>query len=333
MNPVLQSLPILVLYPHSRCNCRCVMCDIWKTEKAEEIGPEELNRHLDDIEHLRVEWIVFSGGEPLMHSDLFRLSTAARARGIRTTLLSTGLLLSRYSRRIAESIDDVIVSLDGPADVHDAIRRVAGAYTQMSLGVSSLGPAFPVSARCTVQRGNFTRLRETVAAARALQLRSISFLAADLHSTAFNRPEGWPPDRQAMVAPPLEEISRLEFEVEALIDQEDGQGFVVETPDRLRRIVRHFRAYHGITGEVAPRCNAPWVSSVLESDGTVRPCFFHPPIGNAKTEGLAAVLNGPRAIAFRSALRIEENPVCRRCVCSLYRPPAQTADEAGTTNT
>ena len=333
MNPVLDSLPILVLYPHSRCNCRCVMCDIWKTDTAEEIGDAELDRHLDEIAGLRVEWIVFSGGEPLMHSDLFRLANVARDRGIRTTMLTTGLLLSRHARRIVESIDDVIISLDGPPDVHDAIRRVPGAYRQMSAGVCALGSEFPVSARCTVQRGNLARLRETVEAARDLSLRSISFLAADVSSTAFNRSEAWSAKRQAMVAPAADEIPKLEAEIEALIDQESGKGFVRETPEKLRRIVNHFRAYHGIAEAAAPRCNAPWVSVVLETDGTVRPCFFHLPIGNVKTQNLAEVINGPRAIAFRSALRVEENPVCRRCVCSLYRHPTRIPDEAGTTNT
>ena len=78
---MLERLPILVLQPHNRCNCRCVMCDIWKLTDAQEISAAELERHLADIERLGVEWVVFTGGEPLMHSDLFRLSaTAARAR-------------------------------------------------------------------------------------------------------------------------------------------------------------------------------------------------------------------------------------------------------------
>ena len=333
MNPVLDSLPILVLYPHSRCNCRCVMCDIWKTDTAAEISAAELDRHLDEIAGLRVEWIVFSGGEPLMHSDLFRLANVARDRGIRTTMLTTGLLLSRHARRIVESIDDVIVSLDGPPDVHDAIRRVPGAYSQMSAGVGALGDEFPVSARCTVQRGNLARLRKTVETARSLKLQSISFLAADVSSTAFNRSVGWSADRQAMVAPAVDEIPELENEIDALIDQECGKGFVREKPEKLRRIVDHFRAYHGTAEAVAPRCNAPWVSAVVETDGTVRPCFFHPPIGNVRTQNLAEVINGPRAIAFRSALRVEENLVCRRCVCSLYRHQTLIPDEAGTTNT
>ena len=94
MSPVLESLPVLILSPHRRCNCRCVMCDIWKTDSAQEMSAAELERHGEDIARLRVEWVVFTGGEPLMHSDLFRLCRFLRERKIRVTILSTGLLLS-----------------------------------------------------------------------------------------------------------------------------------------------------------------------------------------------------------------------------------------------
>ena len=26
----IKALPLVILMPHSACNCRCVMCDIWK---------------------------------------------------------------------------------------------------------------------------------------------------------------------------------------------------------------------------------------------------------------------------------------------------------------
>ena len=29
----IHTLPVVVLMPHSRCNCRCVMCDIWKANR------------------------------------------------------------------------------------------------------------------------------------------------------------------------------------------------------------------------------------------------------------------------------------------------------------
>ena len=309
---------ILVLEPHARCNCRCVMCDIWKRTDAREITDAELARHMDDMVALGVEQVVFTGGEPLMHSALFRLAAPLRARGMRITLLTTGLLLARDAARIVETMDEVIVSLDGPAEIHDSIRRVPGAFERLAEGVRAihrLAPDFPVSARSTVQARNAAHLRETAAAARRMGLRSISFLAADLDSTAFDRPLAWPDARKKAIAA---DLATLECEIECLIAELPSDGFVVESPAKLRRIVSHFRADYGLESPVAPRCNAPWVSAVWESNGDVRPCFFHPPVGNTANGTLAQIVNGDRAVAFRGSLDVAENAVCRRCVCSLY---------------
>ncbi len=323
MNPVITQLPILILYPHSRCNCRCVMCDIWKTSESREITAADLERHAADIASLGVRWVIFSGGEPLMHSDLFRLCAALRPLGVRLTILSTGLLLAKYAHRIVEHLDEVIVSLDGPPAVHNRIRRVVGAFESMSEGIRELHrlqPDFPIAGRCTVQKQNCASLIATVDTARGLGLSSISFLAADLTLTAFNRQEAWSLDRQAEVGLTTDEIRALEQGIEAMIESRASSGFILESQDKLRRIVHHFKAHLGLVDSVAPRCNAPWVSAVLESDGTVRPCFFHEPIGNVSGRSLIEVLNGPRAVEFRESLRIAENPTCRRCVCSLYSP-------------
>ena len=327
MSPVITNLPILILYPHSRCNCRCVMCDIWKTSEAREIGCSELDRHATDIKALGVQWVIFSGGEPLMHSDLFGLCRRLRALNVRLTILSTGLLLEKNAAAVVEHVDDVIVSLDGPPAIHDKIRRVEGAFRKMSEGISMLHrieAAFPISARCTIQKQNFASMAETVETTREMKLRSISFLAADLTSTAFNRPEGWAADRQAEVGLRAEELVELEKKIGDLSETHAGDfesGFILERPEKLRRIAHHFRAQLGLAEPISPRCNAPWVSAVLESDGTVRPCFFHEPIGNAREGSLRDVLNGPRALEFRRSLDVSENPICRRCVCSLWLAP------------
>jgi MoaA/NifB/PqqE/SkfB family radical SAM enzyme len=322
MNPVLTKLPILILSPHSRCNCRCVMCDIWKVTEVREISAEELERHVQSLEGMGVEWVVLSGGEPLMHSDLFRLCSILRARGIRITILSTGLLLERHAQAIISNADEVILSLDGPREIHDQIRRVPGAFDKLARGVQairSLKTDFPISARSTVQRLNSAHLRATVAAAHALPLDRISFLAVDVASNAFNRT----PLSPTTAALALKDLAVLESEIEVIIASGECGGFVAESPEKLRKIARHFRAQLGLIEPVAPACNAPWVSAFVEADGTVRPCFFHPPIGRVDAQTtLADVVNSPEGVAFRTALDVASNSTCRHCVCSLNYPTA-----------
>jgi MoaA/NifB/PqqE/SkfB family radical SAM enzyme len=288
------------------------MCDIWKETSATELSVEELELHTESMKRLGVEWVVFSGGEPLMHSDLFRLGSILKTCGIRLTLLTTGLLVERNAAAIAEMFDEVIVSLDGPAAIHDQVRRVPQAYRNLEKGVRALRALrtdLVIGARCTVQKTNAKHLHETALAARSMRLTSISFLAADVTSTAFNRPNGWTELQIAGVAPDSEALAQ---EIERLIGDPELQGFVLESPSKLRRISNHFRK------QIAPQCNAPWVSAVMEADGTVRPCFFHPPIGKASpTMPLIDIINSPAAVAFREQLDVARNPICRRCVCSL----------------
>ena len=322
---IIRELPILVILPHSRCNCRCVMCDIWRIRQIREITPADLEPHMASLRKLKVRWVVFSGGEPLMHSDLWTLARMLRREGIRTTLLTAGLTLERHAPEVARNIDDVIVSIDGPCGIHDRIRGVPDAYRRLSRGIDALREnraSLPIHGRCTVQNQNFRHLRATVRAAQELNLNSLSFLAADMASEAFNHTEPVPEGSRANVALGAMEVEELSREIEALVrecQEEINSGFIRENPEKLRRIELHFRARLGQIPPQAPRCNAPWVSAVIESDGAVRPCFFHRPFGNLRDGTLVDILNSDAATQFRSQLDIPNDAICQKCVCSLYR--------------
>ncbi len=321
---LVETMPILVLNVHSRCNCRCLMCDIWKRDEAAEITAATLERHRESLRRLRVEWVVLTGGEPLMHSDLSSLCAFLRDLGVRLTLLTTGLLLARRAAEVAMLFDDVIISLDGPRSVHDAIRRVKGSFDLIHAGVSELRERqqnIRVSARTTVQSMNHSSLRATVLAAKELGFDGISFLAADLTSEAFNRPVLWPVEKQREVGLSIEQVRTLEGELEALIVEYGDDlrnGYIAENATKLRKIARHFRAHLGLASATSPRCNAPWVSAVVETNGAVRPCFFHQPIGNLQDGAFEEIINGEAARTFRRRLNVGSNPICRKCVCSLY---------------
>jgi Fe-coproporphyrin III synthase len=302
------------------------MCDIWKTRESKIFGVHDLLPQLDSIRRLGVRWIVFSGGEPLMNSELPQLCAILQGEGIRLTLLSTGLLLRKYAETVATSFDDVIVSLDGPPSIHNAIRRVEGAFGLLQNGIRAVRQVRPdmrITARSTVQKLNHGHLLETARSAKLLELNGISFLAVDLTSPAFNRALVWPAGRQAEIGLSAAELSELETSIESVIscaEDEFGAGFIAESPEKLRRIVRHFQAHLGLERSQSPECNAPWVSAVIEADGAVRPCFFHRPIGNLNGSTLEAVINGVKGREFREKLNIPNDSICRNCVCSLnYR--------------
>jgi len=320
---VVTQIPILMLNVHSHCNCRCMMCDIWQRDTHASLRAHELERHKLSLQRLGVRHVVLTGGEPLLNTELARICAFFRELRIRLTLLTTGLLLKKRAEEVAAGFNDVIVSLDGPAAVHDKIRRVAGAFELIREGIAAVRghrPEMRISARCTLQKANHRHLSATVRAAREIGVDTISFLAVDTSSEAFNRPLLWPVARQSEVALTAAEADAFEHDIEQLIvDRPDdfASGFIVERPQKLRRIARTFRVHLGQAAAVAPVCNAPWVSAVVEIDGAVRPCFFHPPIGSVQNDDLESVLLGERAQRFRESLDVATSAICQRCVCSL----------------
>ncbi|HEY4076028.1 MAG TPA: radical SAM protein [Rhizomicrobium sp.] len=318
-------LPVVVMMPHSRCNCRCVMCDIWKANRSgNSISEDALTRIASDLASLGTREVVLSGGEALMHPNLWALCAIIKAQSAKITLLSTGLLLEHHAQAVTQWCDEVIVSLDGPPNLHDYIRGVPRAFDRLAQGIAALKvwrPDFPVSARCVVQRSNYRFLPEIVTSARNIDLDRISFLAADTDSQAFNHPDGWLGEKVADVCLTTDESDELCRIIDELIAQQPdafASGFISERPDKLRRIGHYYRAMNGQSSFPTTHCNAPWVSTVIESDGTVRPCFFHPPLGNINDGALADILNTDKAIAFRQGLDVKTNPVCQRCVCTLH---------------
>ena len=328
------NLPILILYPHSRCNCRCLMCDIWRSTTRDELEPADIASWLHDARDLGIQRVVLSGGEALMHSRFGELCATLHDAGVGITLLSTGLLLRRHANTVARYCDDVVVSLDGPRAIHNAIRNVPRAFERLSDGVGAIKAAnnqVIVTGRCVVHRENFRHLREIVAAVHQIGLDRISFLAADVSSTAFNRPGGWDALRVEDVALNTVELQELAVEIDALERDHASDfqmGFIAESADKLRqRLYQYYAALLGLATFHPNTCNAPWVSSVIEADGSVRPCFFQPPLGNilqveaadAAHHGsaLQAVLNSPHALVWRRGLDTTRNDICRRCVCTL----------------
>lgn len=323
----LQSLPILALSAHSACNCRCVMCDIWKANaEKREIGVDELDRHMASIRRLHVQRVMLTGGEPLLHRNLWALCDRLAAEGIRITLVTTGLLIDQHADAIARAVDELVISIDGASDVHDEIRRVRGGFERIRRGLLKLAgqPAPPRTiARSVVQQANHTTLVRTVHATQELGIDRLSFLAADLSSTAFNRPEPWSESRRLEIAVTRDQLPQLKAsiqEIESVCRDALDRGFVVGGMASLWRIYDYYCGIAGVSPFPRVRCNAPWVSAVLEPGGHLRPCFFHPAYPSAGDVPLELTLNSPAARAFRRALDVSSNETCRRCVCSLMLP-------------
>lgn len=322
------SLPIVILMPHSRCNCRCVMCDIWKgNNNVKQLEESDIAKMLDSFRKLNTREVVMSGGEALMHPNFFRLCDIIKSRKIKITLLSTGLLLKKYASEILAKTDEVIVSLDGSKEIHDRIRNIPNAFDKLKEGVQELkrlNPNFRVTARSVIQKENFEDLPNIVESAREIGLNQFSFLTADVTTDAFNRPELWGEKKVSEIRLSSEELKKFKEVIETLIrtHSADFQNrFIAESPERVRRFYEYYAAFQGLSQFPVVRCNAPWVSAVIEADGSVRPCFFHQVVGSIRDGSLTQIINSKKSVSFRKNLDVKTNDICKKCVCSLNLSP------------
>jgi MoaA/NifB/PqqE/SkfB family radical SAM enzyme len=322
------SLPIVILMPHSRCNCRCLMCDIWKgNNNVKQLEEKDVEQLLEPMQILNTKLVVMSGGEALMHPIFFRLCEIIKTNNIKITLLSTGLLLKKYATEIISSTDEVIVSLDGSREVHDKIRNIPNAFDKLKEGVKELkrlNQKFRVTARCVIQKENFEDFPNIIDAAKELGLDQISFLAADVTTDAFNRPELWDDRKAGEVKLSRDELIKFKDIIESLITTHSNDfrtNFIAESPDKIRRFYHYYAAYYGESKFPEMKCNAPWVSAVIEADGSVRPCFFHQVMGDIRANSLVEIINSEKSISFRKNLDIQNNEICEKCVCYLNLSP------------
>src|SRR3979409_1692645 len=99
----ISALPIVILMPHSACNCRCVMCDIWKDNKnLKQLTEADIEGLLYSLKKLGTQQVVMSGGEALLNPNFFRFCELLNKQLIKVTLLSTGLTLKKNTEQLIE---------------------------------------------------------------------------------------------------------------------------------------------------------------------------------------------------------------------------------------
>ncbi len=144
------------------CNLRCAHCGSSAGRpRADELTTAEALAVCDQLPDLLVFEVDFTGGEPLVRDDWFAIAVRLRALGIRTKLVTNGLLLtSETVARLKEAgIERVGVSIDGLAPTHDHIRKRPGLFAHILSATERLVAAgIPVSAVTTVNALNIGQL-------------------------------------------------------------------------------------------------------------------------------------------------------------------------------
>ncbi|MEK7274545.1 MAG: radical SAM protein [Candidatus Desantisbacteria bacterium] len=130
--------PIVVWNITRTCNMKCLHCysDSDNKRYEGELSTNEAKAVIDDLAEFKVPALLFSGGEPLMRHDIFKLAKYAQNLKIRTVLSTNGSLITpQIAARIKETgFIYVGISLDGIGETHDRFRGLDGAFEKTLAG-------------------------------------------------------------------------------------------------------------------------------------------------------------------------------------------------------
>ncbi len=134
--------PVVIWNLIRRCNLTCKHC---YTTSADidfpgELTTVEIYTVMEDLKNFKVPVLILSGGEPLLHPDIFAISQRAKSMGFYVALSSNGTLITKENiRQIAEiNYQYIGVSLDGIGGTHDRFRQKKGSFADSLAGIRLL---------------------------------------------------------------------------------------------------------------------------------------------------------------------------------------------------
>ncbi len=329
-----RALPPLFLFLEVtyRCNLRCPYCYVHgagrrpRPGESSELTAAEI---IDAVDQTPPWTLVFlSGGELLLRDDMQEILQAIAPKRL-CHIYTNGTMITPadVDQWVAVGVSSVAFSVDGPKEIHDAIRG-RGTFSSIMSAVEMLTVArrrknkrFPfVNLRATVTAQNVGSLTEMMHVAEdagadyctfQLQLPSSRIGGADLQD-----------DLESGQEPPRFE----EFPASTLADQLYRLRNAPSSRTRLRilpdlpipSLVSHYE------NRLQPRdlfCVSPWTVMYVTPSGEVYPCLNYR-VGSLREQPVSKVWNCLRYRQFR--LRVLRRGLfedCRGCCDLLRRRP------------
>ena len=167
--------PVVVWNVCRHCNMSCPHCYAAASYRPsrEDLSTQEAIRLLDEMAECGVRIVIFSGGEPLLRSDLLELLAHASQIGITPQLSTNGVFIDEpmAARLAAAGVAYVGISIDGLREFNDAYRGMEGGYEAACRGLRCAKAAgMRTGIRATLTRRNMDDLMALVEIARELDV-------------------------------------------------------------------------------------------------------------------------------------------------------------------
>lgn len=130
----------LTLMLTAKCNVICDFCSIPQRNYSKKmISKQEAFDIIDSAVRLGIEEIEFTGGEPLLHPDLWKISNYAQDRSLKIHLVTNGILIQENIEKIKElNFASINISIDGKRKTHEKLRNAPDIYNKVMNGIKIL---------------------------------------------------------------------------------------------------------------------------------------------------------------------------------------------------
>ncbi len=333
-----------------RCNLSCQMCpldlprimhdrkepEFVRERKGAEMSTEEILGLIDDVASMGVREVTLTGGEVFLRRDALEIIERVKARGLRLCVNTNGWFLSRsHARRLVEvGVDALSVSVDGPEQKHDEIRRGRGSFRRILEGLSllkeekaALGRKKPsVGITVTIFALNQDCFSEVLDAVHPLGVSSVDF-----DYMFFTDEEAIRRTREMIPLPvyPKEEDQVLPLElrqVDAEVMYAEVQrarakakqyGISIDFGPPFKAKEEIHKRFHDVDYAFVDKCFYPWKSARVNPYGDVYSCSIDVAFGNIREAPFSKLWNGEAYRIFRRTLKKHRLfPKCTKC-CAL----------------
>jgi len=212
-----QALPLpigLLAELTHRCPLGCPYCSnpLALERREDELDTAIWERVFKEAAQLGVMQMHLSGGEPGARRDLVEIAASARAAGLYTNLITSGVgITTRTMRDLWEAgLDHVQVSIqDSDAVSSDHIAGYRGAFQRKhALAGEAVRLGLPLTINAVVHRANIARIGEMVELAIALKAKRIEIAHVQYY--------GWALKNRAALMPTREQVDHAIAQLEDL---------------------------------------------------------------------------------------------------------------------
>lgn len=145
---------VLIIRLLEACNAGCFMCGFARSVDPYRFTLDDMEALLSQLQGSAIRTLRFTGGEPLLVTDLPEMIRAIGRTGRSISIITNGWYLKeRLPQLAAAGLTQVIGSLDGAsAETHDRFRRLPGLFERLRDGLTTAADA-PIRTRANTVVG------------------------------------------------------------------------------------------------------------------------------------------------------------------------------------